>query len=54
MARLRGLEHERGRLEVGLADAEREDVDALGTELGGARGDGDGGRGLDDVEALRE
>ena len=33
IARLRGLEDERRRLEVGLADAEREDVDALGAEL---------------------
>ena len=42
-----------GRVEVGLAGAEADDVDAVGLELGGLRGDGERDRRLDRIEAGR-
>src|SRR5690606_7867026 len=49
----RGAADEGGRVEVGLARAEVDDVAALGAHLAGKGGDGDGGRGLEagDVRA---
>jgi hypothetical protein len=46
----RGLDVGRG-VEVGLAGAEADDVDALGLEAGRLGGDGEGDRRLDGVEA---
>ena len=44
----------RGRVEVGLADAETDDVVALGLELGHATRQGDGGRGFDALDTVGE
>ena len=43
-----------GRVEIGLADAESDDVLALGLELGDAAREGDGRGGLDALDALGE
>src|SRR5690606_17266712 len=50
----RGVLDVRGRVEVGLAGTEADDVDAVGLELGGLRGDRERDRGLDGIEAGRD
>jgi hypothetical protein len=42
------------RVEIGLADAKTDDVVALGLQLRGARGDRQGGGGLDVLDATGE